>query len=158
MGPEAESVRLAASGFGAGLCEKFRLIETYTDPALVFVKLLPKGDRIAKVVIFPVKIANELCPKKAAAAEALRSRGAAPTAEPPPFGDVMTAFKALANNLDGPAERQEAISRKELCDIYKENKKWIATILSFVEWLPTGGTVAKVIRLIMQIADELCGA
>jgi hypothetical protein len=157
IGPEAESVRLAASGLGAELCKTFRLIKPYIDPALVFIKLLPKGDQIAKVVKFLVKVADAVCSTDTAKASTRRAAGAVPTAEPPPFGDMEAAFRELAKNLPDPAASRPTASGADLCTIYRQNKGWINTILSFVEWLPSGDTIAKVIRLLMQIADGLCG-
>ena len=87
----------------------------------------------------------------------MRSPKPAPTVDAPPFGDVEAAFGNLSAALTSAGTRTAAAA-VDPCKLYRDNKKWIATILSFVEWLPSGGTVAKVIRLLMQIADGVCAA
>jgi hypothetical protein len=160
LGAETETLALGVSGAVDQLCVKFHLIKPYIEPALVFVKLLPKGKQIAQVVEFLTDIANRLCPAPGAtaAAAAVRAPTRAPLADAPPFGDVEAAFGKLSAALSTPGTRQVAAAAVDPCQLYRDNKKWIATILSFVEWLPSGGTVAKVIRLLMQIADGLCRA
>ena len=110
------TLALGVSGAVDQLCEKFHLIKPYIEPALVFVKLLPKGKQIAQVVEFLTDIANKLCPAPGAApqttARAFRSPKPTSIVEAPAFGDVGAAFGKLSAALSAPGTRQVAAPQK----------------------------------------------
>ena len=46
----------------------------------------------------------------------------------------------------------------DLCALYKKAKPILNGILPVIEMFPWGGAVAKAIRLVMALADQVCGA
>lgn len=154
---------MMAAGLGADLCGQYAQIRPYIEPLLEFVEWLPHGAKIAKIVRTLARVADALCAP--AGAPTARVAGAAKLAAAPRAVDVssrfMGAFEALDEidkRLPGGATMAAAVSGEDFCKYYRQVEPLLDAVLPYVEWLPYGATISKVIRLLMRIAEAYCGS
>jgi hypothetical protein len=71
------------------------------------------------------------------------------------YADFIENINKLDTNLPSPEDK----SIESVCEIYAKSKPWIEGTLAVLDkilWIPWLGTLAKVIRFLMSIADDVC--
>ncbi|AVO37066.1 hypothetical protein [Pukyongiella litopenaei] len=70
--------------------------------------------------------------------------------------EFMDAITEIDRELTG-LESEALPSKAELCEQFNKIKPWVQKILPVVEAIPVwGGTLAKVLRLLLMIGSSVC--
>lgn len=70
--------------------------------------------------------------------------------------EFMNAITEIDKELTG-LEAEALPSKAELCEQFNKIKPWVQKILPVVEAIPVwGGTLAKVLRLLLMIGSSVC--
>jgi hypothetical protein len=70
--------------------------------------------------------------------------------------ELMKVAGGLEAALGADKMALAGVDPAELCKTYRKARPWIERAIVLIEMLPWGGPVAKAIRLLMTIADQLC--
>lgn len=155
--PSAEAIE----SFVGNLCEQYARIKPYIEPALKFVEWLPKGETIAKIVRILARVADTVCTatsRQGRALPELIDKPRKPALDPDArFLNAREALDRLDQELPDVIAMPRALGLSDVCQYYRKIEPYINPILGYVEWLPYGNTISKIIRLLMRIAEAACG-
>ena len=143
----AHSALAAASLGTGGICGQYHDISDYLIKAMDFIGSLPKGDTIKQILHILMEIADLYCGPASAA-----SASVAPTSK----AAGETALAKIDAILNPKATAAASISMDDVCKQYHAIRGYIEPALGFIEWLPYGPTIAKVVRLLVNLADAVC--
>ena len=95
-----------------------------------------------------MELADDYCGQKATALSTDRRA--------PDGREALGQIGAILRGDRSGAELLANDFRAEACKTYHAIRKFIEPALEFVDWLPYGPTIAKVVRLLMRLADAVC--
>jgi hypothetical protein len=92
---------------------------------------------------------------------AIRDEIPLPAGKPAAWQDYRESFQALSQ-IERHLGREPGVALSldlgSLCNTYRAIRGYIKTSLKFLEWLPHGETIRKVIEILMDLADQYCKA
>lgn len=143
----AHSGLAAASLSAGGMCGQYHDIRDYLVKAMDFIGSLPHGDTIKQIIHILMEIADLYCgtPTAASASVAPSSKAA---------GEA--AILKIDSILNTKASAAASVSMDDICKQYHAIRGYIEPALGFIEWVPYGPTIAKIVRLLVKLADAVC--
>jgi hypothetical protein len=129
-------------------CARYGEIKPFLKPALDFVVWLPHGDTLRTIIETLMELADDYCGQKPASLSADRRASSGE--------EALSRIEAV---LQGDRPGAEPLAKDfgpEACNTYHAIRRFIEPALEFVDLLPYGPTIVKIVRLLVKLADVIC--
>ena len=70
----------------------------------------------------------------------------------------LSPTMARASSAQGAKTLAATVTKPAFCRQYKAIEPYLEIVLDGLDWIPYGPTIAKVLRLLMRVADQWCSA